>query len=95
MAGVARNFLTAVLGRYGARLRFPHLLLGLAVLFVVDLVVPDLLPFVDELLLGLATLLVGSLTHRRLPPPEGGQMKDVTPDDRRHRDAPRSDPHRH
>jgi hypothetical protein len=33
-----------------------------ALLFVVDLVIPDPVPFVDELLLGLATIL---LTRRR------------------------------
>ena len=44
-----------------ARLRFPKLFLLTAVLFAIDLVVPDVVPFVDELLLGLSTLLLGSL----------------------------------
>ena len=45
-----RNFL--------ARLRSPWLFGLMAVLFVIDLLIPDLLPFVDELLLALATLLL-------------------------------------
>jgi hypothetical protein len=47
---------TAVL-RYAERLRFKQLFLLTSTLLVVDLLVPDLIPFVDELLLGLLTLL--------------------------------------
>lgn len=93
MAPLARRILTTVLGRYGARLRFPHLLLALGALFLVDLVVPDLIPLIDEVLLGLATLAVGSLTRREAGPEEKPPIKDVTPDDRRHRDAPETHGH--
>jgi len=52
-----RTIVLAVLGRYGARLRFPGLL-GLAALcFVIDVVLPDGLPFLDEIGFALATLL--------------------------------------
>lgn len=53
-----------VLGWLGG-LRFPVLFLVAAALFVVDLVVPDLIPFADELLLGLAALLLGRVKKRR------------------------------
>jgi hypothetical protein len=33
--------------------------------FVVDLVIPDFIPFVDEILLGLGTLLLSRLRTRR------------------------------
>ncbi len=39
------------------RLKFPKLLALTAVLFVVDFVIPDPIPFLDEILLGLTTLL--------------------------------------
>ncbi len=55
-----RRAATALLGRYGARLRFPHLLLLTAALFGFDLVLPDALPFLDEIFLGLMTLLFAS-----------------------------------
>ena len=42
------------------RLRFPVLFLISAALFAVDLVVPDFIPFADEVLLGLATALLAS-----------------------------------
>ncbi|HEB91332.1 MAG TPA: hypothetical protein ENI85_17280 [Deltaproteobacteria bacterium] len=55
-----------LLGRYGARLRFPHLLLLTAALFLADLLIPDGLPFMDEAFLGLLTLLFASWRNRRI-----------------------------
>ena len=51
--------------RFAAGLRFPRLVLLTAVLFVLDLLIPDAIPFADEILLGLGTLLLGSLRRRR------------------------------
>ncbi len=53
------------------RLRFPQLALATATLFLLTLFVPDPLPFVDELLLFSATLLLGSWKQRR-----GGNAQD-------------------
>lgn len=53
-----------VLTRFLGRLRFPHLFVLTAVVFGVDLVVPDAIPLVDEILLGLLSLLLGSLKER-------------------------------
>jgi len=46
------------------RLRFPTLFLMLAALFVFDLFIPDFIPFVDEIILGLVTLMVGNLKRK-------------------------------
>jgi hypothetical protein len=51
--------------------RFPTLLALTAGVFAVDLVVPDLIPFVDEILLGLATLILARRKDRRRPAPPG------------------------
>jgi len=52
--------------------RFPTLLLLTGGLFVADLVIPDFIPFVDELLLGLGTLILARWKDRRqLSPPSG------------------------
>lgn len=51
--------------RYASTLRFPKLLAITAMLFVIDLVFPDMLPFVDEILLGLISLLFASLRKQR------------------------------
>lgn len=40
-----------------ARLRFRNLFLVTAAMFMVDVLVPDLIPFIDELLFGALTLL--------------------------------------
>lgn len=50
--------------RFAAGLRFPALFALVAGLFLLDVMVPDLVPFVDEVLLALGTLLVGSLRKR-------------------------------
>ncbi len=59
--------------RFAAGLRFPVLFGLVAGLFLLDLVIPDLIPFADEILLGLGTVLLGSLRRRRggaaQPPP--------------------------
>ncbi|HET6603941.1 MAG TPA: DUF6116 family protein [Xanthomonadaceae bacterium] len=55
------NPLIAPLLGYARRLRFPQLFVITGVLFVINLLVPDPIPFVDEILLGLATVLLGSL----------------------------------
>jgi hypothetical protein len=51
--------------RFAAGLRYPTLFKLVGVLFVVDFFVPDLVPFIDEILLGLGTLLLGSLRSRK------------------------------
>jgi hypothetical protein len=58
MTGPVRSSMVGPLLGFAERLRFPRLLLLTAVLFLVDLAVPDLIPFVDEILLALVTLLL-------------------------------------
>jgi hypothetical protein len=62
-----RNPVTSVLLRFAAGLRFPTLFWITAGLFLLDLVIPDLVPFADELLLGLLTVLFASLKRRGVP----------------------------
>lgn len=49
------------------RLSYPRLFMLTAVLFGLDLVIPDLVPFADELLLGLGTLLLANWKKRKAP----------------------------
>ena len=60
-----QNPVVKLVSRFAARLRFPTLFLITASLFLLDLAIPDLIPFADELLLGLGTLLLGSLRKRK------------------------------
>ena len=73
-APVTRNPIARLLLAWLGGLRFPQLFLVFAGLFAVDFVMPDLIPFVDEILLGIGTLLLGSLRKRREERPI-----DVTP----------------
>ena len=73
-APASRNPIARLLLGWLAGLRFPQLFLVFAGLFVVDFIMPDMIPFIDEILLGLATLLLASLRRPRDEPPI-----DVTP----------------
>jgi len=55
----------AVVVGFFSRLRFPVLFAITAVAFVIDLVVPDLIPFADELALGLLAALLAAWRKRR------------------------------
>ena len=59
-----RKIFERTIGRFLSRLRFPQLFVLTAVVFLVDLAVPDVIPFVDELLLALGSLVLGSLKKR-------------------------------
>ncbi|WP_449447951.1 DUF6116 family protein [Thermomonas brevis] len=63
------NPLIAPLLRWLGRLSFPRLFLLSAVLFFLDLLIPDFIPFADEILLGLGTLLLARWKKK----PEAGK----------------------
>jgi hypothetical protein len=50
--------------QFAAGLRFPKLLAVTAALFILDLIIPDMIPFADEILLGLLSMLLASLKKR-------------------------------
>jgi len=70
---LARTALLAPLVRWASRRRFPVLLGLLLALLAVDFAVPDPLPFVDEALLALATILVGRVRRRDPPGSASGE----------------------
>ncbi len=79
---MAKPLLIGLIGRFTSRLRFPQLFTVAALLFGLDLLLPDMIPFVDEILLGLLTALLAVLEKPRSvqPPAEDKPpMKDVTP----------------
>jgi hypothetical protein len=66
----------AFIERIIPQLKHPHLFLLLLVLFLVDMIFPDPLPFVDELVLALLTFLLGSWRTRR----EASPIEKKSPD---------------
>jgi hypothetical protein len=78
---MSNPLLGPILG-FASRLRFPTLFLVIAGLFVFDLFIPDFIPFLDEILLGLGTVLLASWKNRKTPadpvdskPPIEGEFK--------------------
>ncbi len=70
----------SLIGRFASRLKYPQLFFVTLALFLLDLIIPDFFPFIDEILLGLLTVLLGSWSDDRgqndvRKPP----IKDVTP----------------
>ena len=61
------NSLVSRFSRYVESLRFPWLVLVTLLLFTVDLFVPDALPFIDEVLLGLVAVILGRLKRKPGP----------------------------
>jgi Family of unknown function (DUF6116) len=76
----ARQQRSGLIG-WASGLRFPQLLGLVALLFVLDLIVPDPIPFLDEALLGLLTLLFASWKRGRgrEDEEEPRVVKNVTP----------------
>lgn len=64
------RFLLKPLLRRAEKLRHPTLFWITATLFVIDLLIPDFIPFADEIILGLGTLLLSrwKTNDRELPP---------------------------
>lgn len=67
--------MVSAIERWASGLRFPRLLFLTAALFVTDMLVPDVIPLVDEILLALLALLLASIRRRETP----RQEIDVTP----------------
>lgn len=59
------NPLLAPILRWLGRLRHPQLFLLAGAVFLADLVLPDVLPFVDEILLATLTLWLGGRRRQR------------------------------
>jgi hypothetical protein len=65
--GARQGLIERLVGRFN--LRFPTLFVLLAALTAADMIVPDCIPFVDEIGLALLTLIFGLWRQRREPPP--------------------------
>ena len=65
-----KNPLLAVALAWLGRLRYPQLFLVAAVVFLVDLAIPDFVPFVDEIIFAAVTAWLGSRKAQKKPPLE-------------------------
>ena len=70
---VARGGVAGVFLRWASRLRFPYIFLLMSGLFIINLFIPDVIPLVDEIIMGLAAVLLASL--RKKPEQEESEEK--------------------
>jgi len=56
--------------------RFPTLMMLGGLLFVVNLLMPDPIPFVDEILLLIATIAIGTVRSKKAPPEDAAQDRE-------------------
>lgn len=61
---LARGGLAGIFLRWASGLRFPYLFLLTALLFIFNLFVPDVVPVVDELIMGLVAMTLASLRKK-------------------------------
>jgi len=69
---MANPLVSTALG-FLSKLSFPRLFAVTAALFTLNLLVPDFIPFIDEIILGLGTLLLANLRKRQQEKPGNAQ----------------------
>jgi hypothetical protein len=71
MAPPSRSPVQEIVGSLVARLKYPWVFALLVAIFLADTIIPDPIPFVDEIMLALLTFLVGTWrTRDKGEPPE-------------------------
>ena len=76
MAIPTRSPVQEVVGSLVARMKYPWVFVLLAALFLADMIIPDPIPFVDEIMLALLTFLVGTWRTRDRGEPPGSAVDD-------------------
>ena len=71
---VARGGVAGVFLRWASRLRFPYIFLLMSGLFVINLFIPDVIPLVDEIIMGLAAVLLANLRKK----PEQAESEEIS-----------------
>lgn len=61
---IARGGLAGAFLRWSSNLRFPYIFMLMTVLFVLNLFIPDVVPFADEIVMGLVAALLASLRKK-------------------------------
>lgn len=82
MPSTSKQVGRTVVTRWISKLRFPQLFTFAAALFFVDFLVPDMIPFLDEILLAAATVMLANLKDKSVvEAKEESVEKDITPRD--------------
>ena len=82
MAGsISKKERQGLIRRFLSRLAFPQLFLLLVALFAIDIVTPDPILFLDELILGVLAVMLGMWRRRDEEGTDDVPMKNITPTD--------------
>lgn len=69
------SVLIATFLAFANKLKFRNLFMIVISLFVVDLVIPDFIPFLDEIILGLLAIILANLKEERKQEKEGSLIE--------------------
>lgn len=72
-----RALLMGPILKWAGRLSHPRLFAVIGALFFFDMIVPDFIPFIDEILLGLGTLVLANLKRKPEPAATSDDVIDV------------------
>ena len=79
MSKSTRSPVQEIVGSLVGRLKYPWVFVVLAVVFIADTIIPDPIPFVDEIMLALLTFLVGTWRTRRKGASEAVEVSPTSP----------------
>lgn len=65
---LARGGISGAFLRWASGLRFPIVFALTLAAFLINVLLPDMIPFVDEIILGLVTILLVNLKKKPVPP---------------------------
>ena len=83
MSKPTRSPVQEIVGSLVGRLKYPWVFVLLAAVFIADTVIPDPIPFVDEIMLALLTFLVGTWRTRRKSTGEAVEVSPASPADQK------------
>ncbi len=61
---LGRGGMAGIFIRWASRLRFPYMFLLMSVLLVLNLLIPDMIPLADEMIMGLLAVMLASLKKK-------------------------------
>ena len=79
MGMLTRGGIIAIISRWASGLRFPWLFALTAGLFLLNVMIPDAVPLVDEILLALGALLLSGLKKKPKPDSTDTAASEVPP----------------
>ena len=75
------SILIAAFLSFANKLKFRNLFIIISILFVINLFIPDFIPFIDEIILGLLAIILANLKEDRKLEKQGNTIEGEIVDD--------------